>query len=201
MGFGEWLKQPFLWLGQGWTVARGKAASGGSAALALLEHPKIYAIILGCLAGFCGGAGNNLVSRINFSLPSIPWHFPIIPTPKPPAPPAPIPAKGLHVLITVDSNNLSKLPVTQQLELSSADVRSYLDKTCPVGPDGKTHEWRIWDKSVNAANESPLWQEALKRSEGKPTPWIIVSNGTTGFEGALPPNSADLLTLLKKYGG
>lgn len=104
-------------------------------------------------------------------------------------------------MIVVDTNEMSKMPAAQQLALSSGDVRSYLNATCPLGPDGKTHEWRIWDKSVNASNESALWQAALKRAEGKPTPWIVVSNGTTGYEGALPANAADLLTLLKKYGG
>src|SRR6185312_15816514 len=110
-----------------------------------------------------------------------PWHWPVIPQPGPgPAPkptPAPIPVSGLHVLVVTDRT--TALTPAQQLALSSGDVRSYLNQTCPAGPSGQK-EWRFLDKSADLTNESPLWQEAFKRTSGKPVPYIIVSNPDKG---------------------
>ncbi len=78
-------------------------------------------------------------------------------------------------------------------------VRDYLNAKCVLGADNKTREWRMWDKDVDATAESQLWQDALKRPR-KSTPWIIVSNGKTGYEGPLPEGWVDTLALLKKYG-
>ncbi len=145
------------------------------------------------------------------------------PTPDPtptPADEVPIPnVTGLHVLVLYESGDASTLPAAQQAVLYGKTVRDYLNLKSPLGPDGKTHQWRMWDKDVDASNEQPLWQDALKRGldkvknwiqpkdkDGKPVgptkavPWIIVSNGKAGYEGPLPANVADMMTLLKKYG-
>jgi hypothetical protein len=132
----------------------------------------------------------------------------VVGTPTPPVPPdpipgpAPIPVKGLHVLIVYESAELSKLSPVQQAILFNKDMREYLNTTCPVGPDGKTREWRIWDKDVDASAESELWQAALKRDR-KSVPWIIVSNPDKGggYEGPLPATITETMALLKKYGG
>jgi hypothetical protein len=108
----------------------------------------------------------------------------------------------LHVLIVYESAELSKLSPVQQAILFNKDMREYLNTTCPVGPDGKTREWRIWDKDVDASAESELWQAALKRDR-KSVPWIIVSNPDKGggYEGPLPATITETMALLKKYGG
>jgi hypothetical protein len=67
-----------------------------------------------------------------------------------------------------------------------------------VGADGKTREWRIWDKDVDPSQESAVWQAAMKRPRAS-VPWLLVSNGKTGYEGPLPGTADDLLALLKKY--
>lgn len=128
------------------------------------------------------------------------------PTPAPPKPvdpqpaaDAPIPAAGLHVLIVYDAAQLSNLTAAQQGALFSKDVRDYLRATCPKGPDGATAEWRMWPADVDASGESVLWQTAFKRPRVS-LPWIVVSNGTSGFEGPLPGSATDMLALLKKYG-
>jgi len=128
---------------------------------------------------------------------------PTPPGPTPPTPPAPIPATGLHVLILTDSTSTTNLPPAQQMALFAQDVRQYLNSTCPTDADGQTKSWRIWPKSIDATGESQLWQDALKRgtANAKSYPWILVSNGKTGFEGPLPADAASLLDLLKKYGG
>jgi hypothetical protein len=120
--------------------------------------------------------------------------------PVPPAPPAPIPADGLHVLVVIDA---ARLTAGQAAALNSQAVRAYLNATCPKGPDGKTAEWRVWDKDVDPANESQLWQDAFARTKGKALPFIVVSNPQKGggFEGPLSADAGALLALLKKFGG
>lgn len=124
---------------------------------------------------------------------------PVPPDPTPPSP-APIPVAGFRVLIVYETAELSKLPPEQLVALNSQEVRQYLQAHCVLGPDGKTREWRLWDKDVNTSGESPLWQAAMQRPR-QSVPWIILSDGKTGFEGPLPSDTAALLALLKKYGG
>lgn len=129
---------------------------------------------------------------------------PVPPTPPdppvPPPGPAPIPLDGFRALIIYESADLPKMPATQQAILFSKDVRSYLDARCAAGPDGKTKEWRIWDKDVDTTNVASHWQAAMKR-ERKSVPWLIISTGKAGWEGPLPADAKQTLDLLKKYGG
>lgn len=120
------------------------------------------------------------------------------PGPNPPGP-VPIPAAGLRVLVVYDAAELSKLTAGQQSAIYAKSVRDYLNSKCVVGDDGKTKEWRMWDKGVDATSESKVWQEALKRSRTS-VPWVVISNGKTGYEGPLPDSADKMLELLKKYG-
>lgn len=120
--------------------------------------------------------------------------------PQPPPTPAPIPADGLRVLIVEDVAQRVKLPAAQSAILFDKSVRDYLNSKCVAGADSKTKEWRIWDKGVDASAESKLWQDAVKRP-AKSYPWLIISDGKTGYEGPLPADVDATLALLKKYGG
>jgi hypothetical protein len=96
------------------------------------------------------------------------------------------------------SSTVSSLPVAQSSILYDTSLRTFLDANTPVGTDGKTHEYRIWDPSVDASGDEAIWQAALKRPH--PTiPWLLISNGVTGFEGPLPGTVAETLALLQKY--
>ena len=129
---------------------------------------------------------------------------PVPPGPVPPGPvppgPAPIPVDGFRVLVVYESAELPKLPPQQQAVLYAKSVRDYLDAKCAVGADGKTREWRMWDKDSDASGEAKHWQDALKR-ERKSVPWIIVSTGKGGYEGPLPASVAETLALMKKHFG
>lgn len=123
------------------------------------------------------------------------------PSPVPPGPapsPAPIPAAGFRCLIVYESAELGKMPDAQKNVLYAKSVRDYLNSKCVMGADGKTKEWRIWDKDTDASAESQIWQDALKRPRSQ-VPWIIVSDGKTGYEGPLPASVDETLALLKKY--
>lgn len=131
--------------------------------------------------------------------PVPPGPTPPVP-PVPPPPPAPIPVAGFRVLIIEETADRPRLPVTQMAVLFSKTIRDYLDRKCVVGNDGKTREWRIWDKDTDASAEARHWGEALKRPR-KDTPWIVISDGKTGYEGPLPANVEATMTLLRQYGG
>lgn len=145
------------------------------------------------------------ISGVGPTPPIPPGPIPVPPGPKPPdptppGPPAPIPGDGLRVLMVYESAELSKMPAAQNAALYSKQVENYLNSHCPPGVDGKTKDWRIWDKDVDTSGEAKIWQDAMKRPWGG-APWIIISNGKTGYEGKLPATEADLLTLIKTYGG
>lgn len=119
--------------------------------------------------------------------------------PTPPPGPVPIPGEGLRVLMLYESTDIPKLAESQRSVLFSKKVRDYLNAKCPPGPDGKTKEWRVWDKDSDATGEAKIWQDALARP-AKSMPWVVISNGKTGYEGPMPTTVEGMLALLKKYG-
>jgi hypothetical protein len=127
--------------------------------------------------------------------PVPPGPTPVPPGPVPPAPePNPMPGvQGLHMLIVYESGDLGKYPAAQVNSWQSKAVFDYLA--------AKGKNWRVWDKDVDPSGDAPKWQAAFARAKGKTLPWIVVSNGTTGYEGPAPKDAAELLALLKRYGG
>jgi len=123
------------------------------------------------------------------------------PTPTPtPADTAPIPAPGFRVLVIYDTLTVTTLPAAQQNALFSKAISEYLNARCIRGQDMKTPEWRFFDAKIDPSADGALWVEAMKRPR-KQLPWLIVSDGSKGYEGPLPTTEADFLALLKRYGG
>lgn len=119
------------------------------------------------------------------------------PGPTPTPSPAPIPDQGLYVLITYES--MDGLPPAQQAALTSTIVRDWLK--AKAGGSGPNQHWDIFDKN-DEIPESKAWAVALKKRGQKSLPWIAISkDGKSGFEGPLPASTAELMALLKKYGG
>lgn len=114
------------------------------------------------------------------------------PGPKPPDPgPTPIPVDGFKVVVVYESADLSKIPLAQTTLLNSATWREYARSK---------GEWRAIDKDVSDIGNDKQWvKDVLKRPRAS-TPWVIVSNGKTGYEGPLPANLDAMMALLKKYG-
>ena len=97
-----------------------------------------------------------------------------------------------------ESSRLSTYQPAQTKVLFDNNLRVYLDSVTTFGPDYKTHDYRIWDKNIVLTNESAMWKNVMARPH--PTmPWIVISNGTTGYEGPLPLNTADTIALIKHY--
>lgn len=123
------------------------------------------------------------------------------PDPKPdPDGVVPISGDGFRVLVVLESSDRAKLPSSQVTTLTAAEVVNYLNSKCVMGPDGKTREWRVWDKDVPTTAVAKHWADAMKRPRTS-LPWVMISTGKTGYEGPLPATAAEFLTLLKKYGG
>lgn len=122
--------------------------------------------------------------------------------PDPPAPPpgpAPIPAPGFRVLFVLETADLARLPAGQRTIFTAAAVRDYLNARCARDANGWPG-WRVWDQHVNASAEAAHWQAALARPR-KGLPWLVVSDGKTGWEGPLPATVEETLALLKGFGG
>lgn len=129
---------------------------------------------------------------------------PTPPTPPTPEPtPNPIPGDKNRVLIMYESSELSKLPASQAVQISSPTLRSYLNRKCLVGVDGVTPEYRIWDKDVDLSNTTQVWRDAMASAKKDPfkLPVLAVSNGKTGWVGTLPTTEAETLVILKRYLG
>jgi hypothetical protein len=121
-----------------------------------------------------------------------------------PIDPPPITEPGFRVLVIEETAERGKLPKDQLTILTSTEVRAYLNAKCVKGPDGKTPEYRFFDKDTDLSHESEVWQKAMaaaKGTQGFVVPWLIVSDGKKGEDGPLPANVADMMTELKKYGG
>lgn len=134
--------------------------------------------------------------------PNPPGPTPPGPNPPDPTPPgpAPIPTDGFRVLIVYETDKQGNISPKANSVLFSKTIRDYLNEKCVVGPDGRTREYRIWDQDLDVSVASDIWKKAFQRPRSQ-VPWILISNGRNGFEGPLPTNVQDTLTLLKKYGG
>lgn len=142
---------------------------------------------------------------VSFAIGDVPLPpDPKPPEPKPPTPdpvkPAPISLPGFRVLIIEESDAAyrKKLTPGQFNFMFSANSRGWLDTvtTMEAGQPG----YRIYDKDATGVNDAQSWpREALKRQRGTELPWIIISNGVTGFEGPLPATESDCKALVQKY--
>lgn len=131
----------------------------------------------------------------------------VVPPPvvEPPLPPSPFPAEGFRVLILEESGE--RTPALQSL-IHNPEVEGYLNTKCAKGIDAKaTPEWRVLDDDYTTEQQkrwADSWQkayEAAKKDSAGKRPWIVVGNGKSGESVPLPTSRADLLTLLRKYGG
>lgn len=143
-------------------------------------------------------------------IPPQPPPGPVPPEPKPD--PAPIPGPGFRVLMVYDNEHEKIIGPGQRLAIYGGTVREYLiDKTTS---NGESPGYRIYGDELDVSGEEQWIRDAYKRAYDKsggvpanPTnhpnfvgrPWIIISNGVSGFEGPIPDSGT--LELLKKYGG
>lgn len=177
----------------------------------LLKDPRLFLLDTRGLAPgryqfvAVGASATGEQARVSFVVPignvppTPPGPTPPVPTPPGPTPAPPIPLAGLRVLFVFESEDLSRYPVGQLAALYSGEIRSYLAAKCAKAVDG-TPERRFWDQNIDTTGAAPHWQAVMQRPRTT-LPWLIISTGTTGYEGPLPATEAETLELLKKYGG
>ncbi len=111
---------------------------------------------------------------------------------------APIDKLGLRVLIVVESEDLASMPESQRQILFGMRTRLWLNDNCAKAEDGQP-EWRVLDQNTEFPEQcDEVWCKALSRDRSE-IPWVVISNGKTGFEGALPNNIDDFLKLVEQY--
>ena len=150
--------------------------------------------------------GKNTYQRISIRIGQGPQPPPkpddpkVDPPPVDPNPqPNPTPKFGqLKVLIIEETGSRGELPSAQIGIFTSVAIREYTDKAC--SKTGNNPDFRVYDKDVSVASE-PEWIQKAFKEPRQDLPWILISNGVTGFSGPLPEDSAKTLELLKKYGG
>jgi hypothetical protein len=84
----------------------------------------------------------------------------------------------------------------QQAILFDRDVREFLASNCVKVSN--VPEWRIVDQNVQVYGEQQIWKDALARRRSA-MPWLIISNGKSGFEGPLPKSKSEFTELVKTY--
>jgi len=113
------------------------------------------------------------------------------PDPPEPTPDAPIDAEGMHILFVAESSDASALTKGQREILFALEGRNFLNS---VAGD----KWRAFDQHVQFTDPNEVWAKALMRPRTS-LPWVIISNGVTGFEGPMPGSLADLKKLVEEY--
>ena len=119
------------------------------------------------------------------------------PGPNPPGPVPPMPGQGFRVLIVRETADLGTLTPQQVSIFTAKDVRDYLNSKTVL--EGNQRAYRIWDKDTDISREAAHWKEAMARPRTT-LPWVLISNGKDGYEGPLPKNVDEMMTLLRKYG-
>lgn len=163
--------------------------------------PGDYEVVAVACAGKKLSPFAKCVVTITGTAPPGPGPGPKPPDPGPTPGPAPIPLPGLRVLIVEESADRTKLPAKQLLIIQGQPMRDYLNAKCvkPTTPgDTRLADWFIFDKDVATGQLPQYWQDAMKRLHS-PTPWILISNGTNGYEGPLPATPEDTQALINKY--
>lgn len=149
--------------------------------------------------------GGDAYSKVWFQIHS--GTDPPAPVPPGPTPPGPDVVGKLWVVIVQDTAQLSQYPAKQIEALLSTRLRDYAKSHCLTGTDGKTPEYKVYDKNADVSKESPAIQKAFKTAledmskAGSIGPWLTTSNGKAGFSGPLPADTDATIEKLKIYGG
>jgi hypothetical protein len=136
------------------------------------------------------------------------------PPPQPPAPqPTPQTPSNLRVLFLYDPMTLIDMPPEKQAILASPELRTYLDKHCPLESGcasgmcpltaSKTPSYRFLPTGADVSRLSPVWQQTFRSAAMKTAPWMLATNeaGQTVIDQAWPENVNETLALLQRYGG
>ena len=186
-----------------WTYPAGVTAIDKNDTLDITSAPKGLVVINvksvnadidkdGKFIGF-----KTYTGSVSFTVGDVPQ--PPGPDPKPnpdPVIPAPLPIVG--VLMIEESDDRAKITKGQYNALFGSAMRDYINAS--VAKEDGQPALRILDKDQATLGMSKHWQDAAKKRPANfTTPWLIVSNGVSGWEGPMPADEAETKAILAKY--
>jgi hypothetical protein len=113
-----------------------------------------------------------------------------------PVVPAPIVADKFCTLLVEETDQRGSITPDQRDAILSTDPDSLRGYIKSVGG-----EFMVLDKDQADLQYAPKWAQDAYARPHPTTPWVVHSNGKTGFEGPLAEKRADILERAKKYGG
>lgn len=129
--------------------------------------------------------------------PPQPTPTPVPPQPDPPPTPtpgvAPIEGPGFRVMFVAETGD--DMPAAVADIFYSPEITAYLNANC-IKVDGHP-DFRRVDPDTQYTDQTNRFVKALARPRAS-LPWLIISNGVTGYEGPFPATVAETLALLKR---
>lgn len=116
------------------------------------------------------------------------------PGPSPGPSVAPIEGVGFRVLFVSESG--TRMPRSVEESFYSPEISQWLNSVCHK-VDGQP-EFRRLDPDAQFTDVNHRFAKALNRPRTA-DPWLIISNGVSGYEGPFPATKAETFALLQKY--
>jgi len=137
---------------------------------------------------------------VSFTVGDVP--VPPDPKPNPPKPdptiPSPINLPGFAVMFIEEQMDRGKVTTGQYNAMFGKAMRDWINANALK--EGTQPAFRFYDKDQAVSGDAKHWQDAFKRRPASfATPWIVVSNGVTGWEGPMPATEEETKALLSKY--
>jgi len=118
----------------------------------------------------------------------------------------PVVTGPIRVMIVQDAEYDEPLSAEMVATINSEAVDKYCDTHCEKDSAGVS-EFKKYMSDTATEMQSPAIRKALEVANAERIkanyrkPWITISNGKRGYSGPVPETEAELLALLKKYGG
>lgn len=187
-------------------------STGTAKDLQFVAPPGDYKVTLSQMVTFADGYQDKEAAEVVVTIiapgppPVPPGPVPPGPVPPGPVPPTPTPDQdapiklpGLRVMVIYDAMNTNgHTPANRSIFNQSQRLREYLNSKTVVTPTNPAGAYRIV-RAGQYFDPSEEWAAAAKLA--KSLPWLVISNGKTGFSGPLPPDMDDskLIELTKRY--
>ena len=109
----------------------------------------------------------------------------------------PVPGDGLHLLVIYETDDRVSMPAGQRSIIDSVPVRQWLREKGFVDENHKSTA-RFFDPQTELVEEDQWFRDALALKT-ESLPWMIVSNGKSGFSGPLPKTIEEFKAVVGRF--